>query len=84
MDDKPLPFRIFQITIGLIVALGFFGVMLLIATTSVPTENKELFSSMSNQLTGAFIVLIGFAFGSSVGSQRKGPPPPPAAPGENQ
>ena len=82
MDDKPLPFRIFQIIIGLIVALGFFGAMLLVATTSVPTENKELFSSMANQLTGAFIVLVGFAFGSSVGSQRKGNPP--AAPGETQ
>ena len=73
-----------HITIGLIVALGFFGAMLLVATTSVPTENKELFSSMANQLTGAFIVLVGFAFGSSVGSQRKDNQTPTVSPGENR
>ena len=72
MDDKPLPFRIFQITIGLIVALGFFGAMLLVATTSVPTENKEIAGPMRLDLKAMLPpqALV----------DPEGPPPPPPNP----
>lgn len=82
--SSPMPFRIFQIVLGTIVAAGFFGIMALVATQSVPADNREVFLMLVSQLTGAFLALISFAFGSSVGSQRKDNQTPTVSPGENR
>lgn len=66
-----LPPKILQVLLGTIVAMGFFAVFYIVATQAVPPDNKEIFLMLVGALVGAFTTVIGFAFGSSVGSQRK-------------
>lgn len=70
------PSKILQALLGVTVCAGFFALMLLVAREAVPPENKDLFLLLAGNAAGAFIAVVQFAFGSSVGSQRKDELPP--------
>lgn len=66
-----VPSKILQAILGAIVAGGFFGVLYIILSAAIPPENRDVVNLMIGALIGAFSTLMGFAFGSSFGSQRK-------------
>ena len=66
-----MPSKVLQALLGAFVTLGFFGVLWIVATEVVPAENREAFLLLAGAAVGAFNTAINFAFGSSVGSQRK-------------
>lgn len=63
--------EIIQFVIAGLVVVGFFALLLILAYTDLPKENKDLF----NMLLGAWIVsftsVINYFFGSSYGSAKK-------------
>lgn len=65
------PSRVLQALLGVIVALAFCATVAAMIFFSVDPDNKEILLLLIGQLSGAFVTVIGFAFGSSVGSQRK-------------
>jgi hypothetical protein len=65
------PSKVLQAVLGAIVALGFFGVFYIVSVAAIPDANRDTFTMLAGALVGAFSTVIGFAFGSSVGSQRK-------------
>lgn len=65
------PSKVLQALLGVIVAIGFFGITYLVFVRVIPPENRDTALLLVGQLSGAFLAVIGFAFGSSVGSQRK-------------
>lgn len=65
------PSRVLQAILGACVTVGFFGLLWIVAREVVPAENREAFLLLAGAAVGAFNTAINFAFGSSVGSQRK-------------
>ncbi|MCW5657435.1 MAG: hypothetical protein KIT60_07010 [Burkholderiaceae bacterium] len=65
------PSKILQALLGLVIAIGFFVVTYVLLVRVIPPENKDLVLILIGQLSGAFLAVVGFAFGSSAGSQRK-------------
>lgn len=66
-----MPSKVLQALLGSFVTAGFFGLLWIVATKIVPPENREAFLLLAGAAVGAFNTAINFAFGSSVGSQRK-------------
>jgi predicted permease len=65
------PAKILQVLLGLLVSLAFMGSGAALMFYAVPTENRETLIQLLGQLSGAFTAIMGFVFGSSLGSQRK-------------
>lgn len=65
------PSKILQVLLGLIIALGFQATLAATLFYDVPQGNRDIIVYLIGQLAGAFLTVVGFAFGSSVGSQRK-------------
>lgn len=72
MDQKNAP-----LILVIVISFGFFGLMLVLAFHSVPTENKDALVAMLGVLGTAFGSLVGYYFGASVGK-----PPAPQIPAE--
>jgi hypothetical protein len=53
------------------VTAGFFGILLLMAFQPLPGTNKDLVNVVVGALGTAWISIIGYYFGTSVGSMRK-------------
>lgn len=56
---------------GAVVLIAFLSGHLLMLFYSIPEQNKESFIHSLGMLDGAFIVVIGYYFGSSSGSKTK-------------
>lgn len=65
------PSKVLQALLGTIVAAGFFVTLYLVLKSAIPADNRDVVNLMIGALIGAFSTLMGFAFGSSFGSQRK-------------
>lgn len=65
------PSKLLQVILGVIVALGFQATLAVTLFYGVPEGNRDIVVYLIGQLAGAFLTVVGFAFGSSVGSQRK-------------
>lgn len=63
--------KILQVLLGIIVALAFIGSSGALMYFEIPSSNKETIIQLLGQLSGAFTAIMGFVFGSSLGSQRK-------------
>jgi hypothetical protein len=57
--------------LALAVTTGFFGILLLMAFQPLPGTNKDLVNVIVGALGTAWISIIGYYFGTSVGSMRK-------------
>ena len=55
---------------GLIV-IGFFGLLYLLISFSIPEQNKEILNIVVGALIGSFSSIVAYFFGSSLGSARK-------------
>ena len=69
------PSKILQAAFGALLSIGYFAVIAGLMLLEIPWldggTKTSLLAGMANQLTAAFVLLVGYAFGSSVGSQRK-------------
>ena len=57
--------------LAMAVTAGFFGILLLMAFQPLPGTNKDLVNVVVGALGTAWISIIGYYFGTSVGSMRK-------------
>ncbi|MGF6299010.1 hypothetical protein OKW42_002340 [Paraburkholderia sp. WC7.3d] len=57
--------------LAMAVTTGFFGILLLMAFQPLPGTNKDLVNVIVGALGTAWISIIGYYFGTSVGSKRK-------------
>jgi hypothetical protein len=57
--------------LAMAVTTGFFGILLLMAFQPLPGSNKDLVNVVVGALGTAWISIIGYYFGTSVGSMRK-------------
>jgi hypothetical protein len=57
--------------LAMAVTIGFFGILLLMAFQPLPGTNKDLVNVIVGALGTAWISIIGYYFGTSVGSMRK-------------
>jgi hypothetical protein len=57
--------------LAILVTLGFFGLLLMIALHSIPAGAETILNIMTGSLGTAWIMVITFYFGSSAGSERK-------------
>lgn len=62
---------IFKYVLGGLIVIGFFSIVILLLGTEVPATNKDLFNLLVGALIAAFSTIVGFFYGSSLGSQEK-------------
>lgn len=58
-------------TLAIAVTIGFFGLLALTATHAPPPSSEKVLDVMTGSLGTAWIMVIGYYFGSSAGSARK-------------
>jgi len=63
--------EIFQYILGALIVAGFFSLLILLIIAAVPTENKDLLNLVVGALIGVFTSVVGYYFGSSIGSAKK-------------
>lgn len=63
--------EIFQYVLGALVVLCFFAVIVLLIIIGVPSDNKEALLLILGALIGAFSSVMGYFYGSSIGSAKK-------------
>jgi uncharacterized BrkB/YihY/UPF0761 family membrane protein len=63
--------NIFQYVLGALIVLGFFVLMVVLVYTSVPDQNKDLLNLVVGALIGSFATVVGYFYGSSLGSSDK-------------
>jgi len=57
--------------LGLVVTVGFFGLLYILAFRSVPENSKDVLYAMVGVLGTAWVAIVNYYFGSSVGSDTK-------------
>jgi hypothetical protein len=60
-----------QLILGALVVVGFFGLLVVLAVTTIPTENKDIMLMVVGGIIGSFVTVVGYYFGSSSGSSAK-------------
>lgn len=63
--------NIFQYVLGALIVIGFFILMVVLVYTSVPDTNKDLLNLVVGALIGSFATVVGYFYGSSLGSSDK-------------
>lgn len=67
MENKNL----FQYILGAIVVMGFFALMVILVYKTIPEANKDMLNLVVGALLGSFTSIVGYFFGSSLGSSAK-------------
>lgn len=62
---------IFQYLLGGLIVAGFFTLLYLLVSKTVPEINKDLLNLVVGALIGSFATVVGYFFGSSKGSAEK-------------
>ena len=62
---------IFQYGLGALIVIGFFVLLYLLVSRTVPDVNKDLLNLIVGALIGSFSTIVGYFFGSSAGSAKK-------------
>ena len=63
--------NIFQYVLGGLITVGFFVLLYLLLLSAVPEENKEILNIVVGALIGSFTSIVGYFYGSSLGSADK-------------
>lgn len=63
--------QIFQYILGGLIVVGFFLLLYFLLSAVVPEGNKELLNITIGALIGSFTSIVGYFFGSSLGSAEK-------------
>jgi hypothetical protein len=67
--DKDLLMRRIAAYLSVVIVLGFFGIMVMLAMVKVPPDNKDTLIQMVGALILAFGGLMGYLYGSSKNSE---------------
>jgi vacuolar-type H+-ATPase subunit I/STV1 len=62
---------IFKYILGGLIVIGFFVLCVALLKLEVPASNRDLFNLLIGSLIAAFSTIVGFFYGSSLGSQVK-------------
>lgn len=62
---------IFKYVLGGLIVIGFFTICIFLLRSEIPGVNKDLFNLLTGALIAAFSTIVGFFYGSSLGSQEK-------------
>lgn len=63
--------NIFQYILGAVIVVGFFLLLYFLLWAGVPESNKELLNITVGALIGSFTSIVGYFYGSSLGSAEK-------------
>lgn len=63
--------QVFQYILGALITVGFFVLLIVLVYTSVPVENKDILNLVVGALIGSFATVVGYFYGSSLGSSDK-------------
>lgn len=62
---------IFQYSLGGVIVVGFFLLLIVLANKGIPDQNKDLLNLVVGALIGSFATVVGYFYGSSKGSAEK-------------
>jgi drug/metabolite transporter (DMT)-like permease len=62
---------LFQYILGAMIVIGFFVLMYLLLAQAVPEQNKDILNIVVGALIGSFTSIVGYFYGSSLGSADK-------------
>lgn len=57
--------------LALFITAGFFACVVLLAYVPIPAENRDVLNIMIGTAGGGFMLMLGFYYGSSAGSEQK-------------
>jgi len=63
--------NLFQYILGALLVLGFFTLLIILIFVDVPEVNKELLNIVVGALIASFTAVVGYFYGSSLGSAEK-------------
>ncbi len=63
--------NLFQYILGALIVMGFFVLMVVLVYVSVPDQNRDLLNLVVGALIGSFATVVGYFYGSSLGSADK-------------
>ena len=63
--------NIFKYALASLIVIGFFTLLIVLVSTVVPQGNEQLLNMAIGALIAGFSMIVGYFFGSSLGSQRK-------------
>lgn len=68
---RELSSTIFMYILGALIVIGFFFVLFMLVTNSVPENNKEVMYLLLGTLVASFSNVVQYFYGSSQGSREK-------------
>jgi len=71
MKTKEWISTIFQYVLAVVIVAGVFYTLNIFGKNVIPTENKDMVNQIIGGLMLAFGMVVGYFFGSSVGSSKK-------------
>lgn len=63
--------NVFQYALGAVIVIGFFLLLYLLIKNVVPSENQDLLNLVVGALIASFSSIVGYFYGSSLGSSDK-------------
>lgn len=62
---------VFMYSLGALIVIGFFVLLALLVLKPIPEQNDSMLNLVVGALIGSFTGVVGYFFGSSVGSKQK-------------
>lgn len=62
---------IFKYVLGALIVIGFFVLLIALVLNEVPEKNEQLLYLVVGALIAAFSSIVGYFYGSSLGSKQK-------------
>ena len=63
--------EIYQYVLGSIIVVGIIIIIALLINNEIPADNKDALNLVIGAIIGAFLTVVGYFFGSSLGSAKK-------------
>jgi len=63
--------EIFKYSLAALIVVGFFVLLITLAAIAIPKDNETLLNMTTGALIAAFSMIVGYFFGSSLGSKQK-------------
>jgi drug/metabolite transporter (DMT)-like permease len=63
--------NVFQYVLGAVIVIGFFLLLYFLLWITIPADNKDLLNITVGALIGSFTSIVGYFYGSSLGSAEK-------------
>jgi surface polysaccharide O-acyltransferase-like enzyme len=63
--------EIYQYVLGSVIVIGIIIIIVLLINNEIPEDNKDALNLVIGAIIGAFLTVVGYFFGSSLGSAKK-------------